>query len=174
MPSVDALPLTLRCECSRWGPTALPSVPVSGQPRFGNGTGFPAPRPWWELFDYSSRIERKNPVGLIEAWKRAFPVADRTEQMLFCKTLNGTTARDQRAVVEAAVGDRTDVTVFDAQLAPDDRDRLMDQFDIVASLHRSEGYGLTLLDAMYRGIPVIATTYSGNLATPGRCGWCAT
>ena len=116
------------------------------------------------MFDYSSRIERKNPVGLIEAWKRAFPVADRTEQMLFCKTLNGTTARDQRAVVEAAVGERTDITVFDALLDPDDRDRLMDQFDIVASLHRSEGYGLTLLDAMYRGIPVIATKYSGNLA----------
>ena len=116
------------------------------------------------MFDYASRIERKNPVGLIKAWKRAFPDADRTQQMLFCKTLNGSIARDQRAVVEAAVGERTDVTVFDAQLAPDDRDRLMDQFDIVASLHRSEGYGLTLLDAMYRGIPVIATRYSGNLA----------
>ena len=116
------------------------------------------------MFDYASRIERKNPVGLIDAWKSAFPNADRTQQMLFCKTLNGSAARDQRAVVEAAVGERTDITVFDAQLDPGDRDRLMDQFDIVASLHRSEGYGLTLLDAMYRGIPVIATRYSGNLA----------
>ncbi len=116
------------------------------------------------MFDYSSRIERKNPVGLIEAWKRAFPVGERTQRMLFCKTLNGLTAPDQRAVVEAAVGERDDITVLDAHLDPTDRDLLMDQFDIVASLHRSEGYALTLLDAMYRGIPVIATKYSGNLA----------
>ena len=35
--------------------------------------------------------------------------------------------------------------------------------DCYVSLHRSEGFGLTMAEAMYFGRPVIATGYSGNL-----------
>jgi len=35
--------------------------------------------------------------------------------------------------------------------------------DCYVSLHRSEGLGLTMAEAMYLGKPVIATAYSGNL-----------
>ena len=41
--------------------------------------------------------------------------------------------------------------------------RLMQECLAYVSLHRSEGFGFTLAEAMVRGKPVIATAYSGNL-----------
>lgn len=35
--------------------------------------------------------------------------------------------------------------------------------DCFVSLHRSEGFGYTMAEAMYYGVPVIASGYSGNL-----------
>jgi glycosyltransferase involved in cell wall biosynthesis len=40
---------------------------------------------------------------------------------------------------------------------------LVNECQIYISLHRSEGYGLTLAEAMSLGKPVIATAYSGNM-----------
>ncbi len=45
----------------------------------------------------------------------------------------------------------------------DDITALMDSCDAYVSLHRSEGLGLTMAEAMLLGKPVVATRYSGNL-----------
>ena len=61
-----------------------------------------------------------------------------------------------------AVGDRDDIHVVDRSLPVAERDGLMEACDCYVSLHRSEGFGLTLAEAMAIGKPVIATRYSAN------------
>ena len=62
-----------------------------------------------------------------------------------------------------AAVDRADVLVLDDYLATGEMAALMDVADCYVSLHRSEGFGLTMAESMALGKPVIATGYSGNL-----------
>lgn len=50
-------------------------------------------------------------------------------------------------------------------------DELYLRHDVYLSLHRSEGYGLTIREAMLHGLYVIATGWSGNMDFMGgeRC-----
>lgn len=113
-------------------------------------------------FDHLSTAERKNPLGAIEAYRRAFP-DDEGEALLVVKTLNADAHPDaHRRIVEAAA-DRSDVCVWDAYLTTGDQLAFLAHLDVLVSLHRSEGFGLHLAEAMWLGTPVVATGYSGNL-----------
>jgi len=113
------------------------------------------------VFDYLSTIQRKNPVGLIEAFKQAFAPGEGPQLLL--KTINAPLRPLAEEEVLWAVGDRSDIHVVDRSLSAAERDGLMAACDCYVSLHRSEGFGLTLAEAMAIGKPVIATAYSGNL-----------
>ena len=114
------------------------------------------------VFDFFSTIERKNPLGLIDAYKRAFPEPD--GQLLCLKSINGDRARDDFAKVRAAAADRSDIVLSDGYIDHDRLTALTALCDCYVSLHRSEGFGLTIAEAMAYGKPAIATGYSGNLA----------
>jgi glycosyltransferase involved in cell wall biosynthesis len=62
---------------------------------------------------------------------------------------------------DAASG--SNVTIIDKVFSPDEVLSLMDAVDAYVSLHRSEGLGLTMAEAMLMGKPVIATNFSGNV-----------
>jgi glycosyltransferase involved in cell wall biosynthesis len=111
-------------------------------------------------FDYSSTLQRKNPVGLIEAFKRAF--GEGSGPQLLIKTLNAPRLPLDAAEVMWATEGRRDIHVIDRSLTAVQRDALMLACDCYVSLHRSEGFGLTLAEAMAVGKPVLATRYSGN------------
>ena len=116
------------------------------------------------VFDFFSTLERKNPLGLIEAFKRAFPEPEPSGALLYVKSINGDRARDELARVRAEVEGRPDIVLSDGYIEHDRLTALTALCDCYVSLHRSEGFGLTIAEAMAYGKPAIATGYSGNLA----------
>jgi glycosyltransferase involved in cell wall biosynthesis len=113
------------------------------------------------VFDYLSTIQRKNPVGLIEAFKRAFAPGEGPRLLL--KTINGPLRPLAEEEVLWAAHGRPDIHVVDRSLSGAELNGLMAACDCYVSLHRSEGFGLTMAEAMAIGKPVIGTGYSGNL-----------
>jgi glycosyltransferase involved in cell wall biosynthesis len=111
-------------------------------------------------FDFNSSVARKNPFGVIEAFAEAFPAGDE-QSVLVIKTMNLGSApkfeEDLRRALQRVKG----------RLLPDflpeqDQADLFHACDVYVSMHRSEGFGLGIAEAMALGKPVIATWYSGN------------
>lgn len=114
-------------------------------------------------FDYASVAARKNPLGLIEAFSRAFaPAAGDAGVALVVKTLGGERHPDEHAAVLAAAAAHPAVTVIDVHHSSEDKNALIGALDCYVSLHRSEGFGLTIAEAMLLNTPVIATDYGGS------------
>lgn len=113
------------------------------------------------LFDFYSTMQRKNPLGLIDAFKRAFAPGEGPRLIL--KSYNGDYKPERLATVERAAAGHPDIQVVDRYLKPAEKDGLMASCDCYVSLHRAEGFGLTLAEAMALGKPVIATGFSGNI-----------
>jgi glycosyltransferase involved in cell wall biosynthesis len=113
------------------------------------------------MFDYLSTLERKNPLGGIEAYRQAFAPDDGA--VLIVKSVNGRHRPERHREVMAAVDGRSDVVVVDRTMSGAERDALIAGCDCYLSLHRSEGHGLPLAEAMSLGKPVVATAYGGNI-----------
>ena len=112
-------------------------------------------------FDYLSVFERKNPLAVIDAYCRAIEAGE--DATLVIKCINQDSDPDNHARLLKAAAARDDITVIDSYLDPAAKDALTATCDCYVSLHRAEGFGLTMAEAMYLGKPVIATAYSGNL-----------
>jgi len=123
--------------------------------------GLPAGPLFLFCFDMLSIMERKNPLGLIDAFARAFAPGE--GPVLVVKTVNGGRRVADMERLRLAAAERPDVIVLDLYLDYAQTTALMAACDCYVSLHRSEGLGLTMAEAMALGKPVVATGYSGNL-----------
>ena len=108
-----------------------------------------------------SVLKRKNALGLIDAYCAAFPENDGA--VLVLKTINGEKRLSELEEIRWRSKNRKDIVVINQYLDIKQSSSLMNICDCYISLHRSEGLGLTLAEAMLLGKPVIATAYSGNM-----------
>jgi glycosyltransferase involved in cell wall biosynthesis len=106
-------------------------------------------------FDYGGVFERKNPLGVVEAFESGRGAS------LVIKCVGAEHHPDQHGRLLDAAGERPDVQVIDRKLPASEMAALMEGADCYVSLHRSEGFGLTIAEAMLRGKPVVATNYGG-------------
>ncbi len=108
-----------------------------------------------------SFVERKNPLALINAFKLAF--GGRQDVLLLIKTINGDRDPEQAQRLHKAAGSNGNIRFINGHFSRDEIINLVSSLDTYVSLHRSEGLGISMAQAMYLEIPVIATGYSGNL-----------
>ena len=111
------------------------------------------------LFDFNSSAARKNPEGAIAAFRRAFGEDPACE--LVIKTQNGGAHPAALAALRRLAGPT--VRIVDAVWPYAEVKRLIAGADVLISLHRAEGFGLTMAEAMALGTPALATAATGNL-----------
>lgn len=112
-------------------------------------------------FNPESSAGRKNPFGLLEAYRRAFENSDnRPMLVLKIQFLDKfpDLAREIRKRCRAL-----GVHLIEENLSRDEMYTLISSCDCYISLHRSEGWGLGMAEAMAMGKPVIGTGWSGNV-----------
>ena len=112
------------------------------------------------VFDLASIMERKNPLGLIRAFKLAF--ASMPKIKLVLKVSRAKNYPEEIKLLREAI-DGANIYLDISDMAREKVAALMNSCDCYVSLHRAEGLGLTIAEAMLLGKPVIATAYSGNL-----------
>ncbi len=111
------------------------------------------------MYDSNSTTGRKNPQGVIEAYKKAFPV-EKEDHGLVVK-VNNAKEKDLYHLRRSLYGYQN-VYFITEVLEKRKVNSLIRCVDVVISLHRSEGLGLVLAEAMGLGTPVIATNWSSN------------
>ena len=112
-------------------------------------------------FDYESVFERKNPIAVVEAFSRAFEPGSGAS--LVIKSINHERDDAGHERLRAAAAQHADVHLMERYVSRVQRDQITAACDCYVSLHRSEGFGFTVAEAMALGRPVIATGYSGTL-----------
>lgn len=113
------------------------------------------------MCDARSGLVRKNPLGAIKTFQLAFGSDPRF--LLVVKISEEGAAPALMAELERAVEGASNIRFLHQKLQREDTSALMGCADIIISLHRSEGFGLVLAEAMLQGKPVVATGWSGNV-----------
>jgi GT2 family glycosyltransferase/glycosyltransferase involved in cell wall biosynthesis/septal ring factor EnvC (AmiA/AmiB activator) len=112
-------------------------------------------------FDAASYLARKNPIAAVRAFKRAFPRGDENANLLL-KTMNVPTGDPLWDAVTAEAKTDRRIAIMAKRLSRDEVVGLASVCDAFVSLHRSEGFGFSLAEAMLLGKPLVATNYSGT------------
>lgn len=114
------------------------------------------------MFDALSVPERKNPMAVVEAFERARPQF-RRPAWLVLKMINGDRESALRRRLEEARTRTPGIVTLERYFRRPELNALFAAADCYVSLHRAEGYGLTLAESMFLGKPVIATGWSANM-----------
>lgn len=110
------------------------------------------------MYDRTSMTERKNPKAVIEAFKTAFSAEDKAGLVI---KINNPSDKEITAI-RSLISENQNVYFITEVLPRHEVNELIYCVDAVVSLHRAEGFGLVLAEAMYLGTSTIATNWSSN------------
>jgi glycosyltransferase involved in cell wall biosynthesis len=113
------------------------------------------------MLNFGSSFERKNPHAALRAFKLAFG-SDPTARLIV-KTSAGKRYPHELAMLRAEAGEMSNVDIIDELWSDDQLRQAYRDADAYLSLHRSEGYGLTISEAMMMECPAVVTNWSGNV-----------
>jgi hypothetical protein len=114
-------------------------------------------------FDFNSYLDRKNAMQVIEEFSNAFNEDSNSNALLIIKCVNKNSKLSKFNKLQDKIKGNSKIILIDDLLSRDEMYSLINQCDCYISLHRSEGFGLGLAEAMLMGKIVIATGYSGNM-----------
>lgn len=113
------------------------------------------------IFNTYSDAERKNILFSIRSFISAFNHSDNVEYVI--KVSNLEYDARLKKILEDIAMNYSFIKIIDGYVPDEVIKKLYESADVYVSLHRAEGFGLTISDAMAKGIPVITTDYSGNM-----------
>lgn len=113
------------------------------------------------VLDGNSSIARKNPLAVAKAFQIAFPKKVNGIRLIF-KAMNITSTDDEwLGVLKIAEADSR-ITIISEAFPREKLIALQALADCFVSLHRAEGFGRNIAEAMLLGKTVITSNYSGN------------
>ncbi|MFT3722000.1 MAG: glycosyltransferase [Hyphomonadaceae bacterium] len=136
-------------------PVGLGPQPVEGDPTDGDFVVL-------AMGDLKSSATRKNLVGAIEIYKRAFPNVSSARRLVLKVQSDDAHPEFRSAALSAAAG-RSDVQFRTGSVSDVEISQLIASASVILSPHRSEGFGLVLAEAFLAGVPALATGWSGNV-----------
>jgi glycosyltransferase involved in cell wall biosynthesis len=113
-------------------------------------------------FDYHSSPYRKNPIGTLQAFQRAFRNNDENTGLIIKSIGNLNRYAEITAELRQAAAADPRIILIERNMSRAEILGLICASDAYISLHRSEGFGMGMAEAMKFGRIVIATDYSGS------------
>lgn len=115
----------------------------------------------FSMLHFGSGFERKNPLAAIRAFRQAF--GERKDVLLLLKVTRDADLPWAEQALREAVAGAGNIRIIEQVFSRPELTALITACDVVLSLHRAEGFGLGLAEAMRAGKPVVATGWSGNM-----------
>jgi len=112
-------------------------------------------------FDYYGSIDRKNPYAVVDSFISAF--GNRADVQLVIKSMFGEMFAFEEAPFIHYIKRYNNIKYIRGVVDKSEFLGLINASDCYVSLHRSEGLGIGMMEAMYLGKPVIVTSYGGSM-----------
>lgn len=141
----------------------IPAALYPDRPRFGLSADAVV---FLAMADMMSIADRKNPIAAVQAYAAAFgatPVGDSPKTQMIVKISHAERNPEAWAQLQGIAAACPSVHLLTEALDRPLLNRLLDSIDCFVSMHRAEGFGLVIAEAMARGKVVVATGWSGNM-----------
>lgn len=118
------------------------------------------------LIDINSGFYRKNPIGVL----KVFSEINNPNVEFVVKISGHERNKGYYHMILKHSSKIKNLTIIDSKLSDEEKNSLVSSADILVSLHRSEGFGLALAEAMLSGAAILCTGWSAPATfLPAEC-----